>query len=80
MPNYMNVWIRKSRKKLIQDYGGKCSKCKSIFNLEFAHVSQTKLFGRGRGRKERYYDIINNPTKYILLCNKCHYLRDKPII
>jgi hypothetical protein len=40
--------------------------------LEFAHVLETALKGRGRGRKERYYDIIKNPDCYRLLC-QFHY-------
>ena len=39
---------------------------------EFAHVLETALKGRGRGRKERYYDIIKNPDCYRLLC-QFHY-------
>ena len=46
--------------------------CSSTDRLEFAHLEKTTLEGSGRGRKERYYDIINNPDKYGYLCNRHH--------
>lgn len=53
-------------------YGGACSFCYTQEDLQFAHVHKTDLNGRGRGRKERYYDILNNPECYRLLCRDCH--------
>ena len=72
MPNHSNVWIVEAFRKLREAYGGKCAICGSMERLEFAHVQPTKLSGRSRGRKERYYDVSNNPECYMLLCHDCH--------
>jgi len=79
MPNVVNVWIKRKRQELITQFGGKCQKCGSTQKLEFAHKEPTGLNGLGRGRKERYYDVIKNPEKYWLSCPDCHdeYDRDK---
>jgi hypothetical protein len=79
MGNYTNQWIKLKRQKLIDQFGGKCQKCGSTQKLEFAHKETTELNGRGRGRKERYYDVVKNPEKYWLTCPDCHddYDREK---
>ena len=76
MTNKQNVWIRKKLTELIDIYGGKCMVCGSEENLEFAHVKPTELSGRGRGRKERYYDVKYNPDCYCLMCEDCHKYYD----
>ena len=53
--------------------GGECLKCGSVMLLEFAHLDETGLRGRGRGKTHRYGDIVRNPDKYTLLCRACHY-------
>ena len=77
MTNYMNKWIKKAFQKLRDEFGGCCQKCKDTENLEFAHVLDNEFNGRGRGRKERYYNIKNNKQDYILLCESCHSEFDK---
>ncbi len=72
MPNYVNKWIVVKLEELRQLYGGECLDCNSMLGLEFHHIKETGLNGEGRGRKERYYDIKNNPDSYILLCKNCH--------
>lgn len=73
MGNRVNIWIVKKFKKLRALFGDKCVYCGSTENLQFAHIKKTKLSGTdGRGRKERYYDIRNNPKSYVLACKKCH--------
>lgn len=66
------------RKNLIKAYGGFCWFCYKVFNntskVQFHHIKNTNLNGRGRGRKERYYDILNNPNCYVPLCPRCHKL------
>ncbi len=57
---------------MIAAWGGKCKQCGSVDRLEFAHLQKTEVKGRGRGRKERYYDVLKNPFAYILLCKICH--------
>lgn len=70
MTNQRNELQPKFRKQLIKIFGGKCIICGSTEDLEFAHIKPTKLKGRGRERKERYYDILNNPDSYALTCKK----------
>jgi hypothetical protein len=76
MTNYVNKWIRTAFDNLRKVFGDKCSFCGSKENLEYAHLEQTELVGRGRGRKERYYDIKKNPDSYVLLCVVCHKTLD----
>lgn len=40
--------------------------------LEFAHVFPTDVMGRGRGRKERIYDVSKNPGAYAYVCKNHH--------
>jgi len=70
MTNRVNIWVKNKIKELKEK--SKCSMCSSRKNLEFHHIKKTKLNGESRGRKERYYDIINNPDCYICLCKKHH--------
>lgn len=76
MTNSANKWIKKARQKLIEQFGGCCKNCGERAKLEFAHKheKETPIINkkRGRGRKERYYDIKKNPECYYLLCNPCH--------
>ena len=76
MTNYVNKWIRTAFDKLRKVFGDKCSFCGSKENLEFAHLEPTVLSGRGRGRKERYYDIKKSPDSYVILCVVCHKTLD----
>lgn len=77
MTNRTNKFIKKLRKKLENLFGGKCFFCGSTSLLEFAHYKPTTIDGKGRGRKERYYDIIKNHKCYVLLCRYCHLRLDK---
>ena len=78
MPAHQNIWIVKKRAELIDSFGGKCDwpGCEETDDLEFAHVQETALVGRGRGRHERYYDILKNPESYRLLCFTHHKKMD----
>jgi 5-methylcytosine-specific restriction endonuclease McrA len=75
------VWdkhiLNKNWEKLKQRFGGKCRVCGSLTGLQFAHVKDTKLSGAGRGKFARYYDIMNNPDSYVLLCHTCHRAFDR---
>lgn len=68
MTNNQNKFIRRKIDEKKEEFGGKCWNCGSIINLQFAHIKETDLRGMGRGRKERYYDIIAHPDCYALLC------------
>jgi len=70
MTNRFNKRIKELREELIKKFGGKCIICGSTLDLEFAHIKPTKLGGRGRGRKERYYDVLKNPNCYALTCKE----------
>jgi hypothetical protein len=77
----MNIWIKKKFIHLRKVFGNQCQfpNYHETENLEFAHLYETKLSGEGRGRKERYYDIINNIDKYMLLCKEHNKLLDEYI-
>jgi hypothetical protein len=62
--------------RLLEQHGGKCQTCGSTQDLEFAHIKPTKVKGKGRGMKERLWDIKKHPTPYTLLCNWCHAILD----
>lgn len=73
MPNRANRQVVEARLRLIEKFGGKCwfDGCEEDdpSKLEFAHIFPTKLKGRGRGRKERVYDVSKNPGSYALVCS-----------
>lgn len=77
MTNKANRWIKRKLIELRNQFGGKCEDCDTWENLEFAHKEHTKLSGKGRGRKERYYDIKKHPDKYMLVCHVCHVTYDR---
>lgn len=68
MANYTNEWIKDKKAELVAKFGGCCAYCGTTVGLEFAHIKHTSLSGMGRGRKERYYDVMRNPDAYVLLC------------
>jgi len=79
LTGYNCLWIKRKFVELRESFGGKCQipNCGSIEKLEFAHIKDTELMGRGRGRFERYYDIIHHRDCYALLCQECHHKFDK---
>ena len=78
MTNRENIRIKKKFQELREMWGGCCWNCGNTKKLEFAHREKDKNFnGMGRGRKERYYNIKNNPTKYWLGCKYCHQDYDR---
>ena len=77
MTNQPNKWIAKKFKELRKTFPNRCSHTGT--KKQFAHTKKTPLTGiKGRGRKERYYDIKNHPNSYKLLCKKCHKKRGNP--
>lgn len=66
------IFCHKYRKLMIENFGGKCSKCGSTIKLEFHHVVPTKVKGYSRGSFIRLKDVKNNGSCYILLCHSCH--------
>lgn len=64
---------QRRRRRLIQIFGGKCQECGTDeAQLEFAHVQETDVSGRGRGQEMRLRDIEQHPHCYRLLCITCH--------
>lgn len=57
---------------LRERFGGVCVRCGGTKALEFAHLGDTGLWGRGRGLPQRVHDISKNPKRYVLLCKRCH--------
>lgn len=86
MTNYMNKFVRRKIDELKDEYGGKCWNCGSTSNLQFAHIKETELNGRSRGRKERLYDVMKHPDCYALLCSGetgksgCHEMYDSGVL
>src|SRR6185369_10379450 len=62
----------RSMTKLREARGNRCRRCRARSRLEFAHIKETALKGRGRGQMHRYCDIKKNPDCYELLCYECH--------
>lgn len=77
-----NVFIKKKILELREKHGNKChfKGCEQQYELQFAHIRPTNLNGMGRGRNERYYDIIRNPDAYILMCKDHHEMYDNGVI
>jgi len=69
--------VKDRRLKLIQIFGGKCSDCGAIENLEFAHIQPTSLSGKGRSGWRRIIDVETYPANYTLLCKNCHFKFDQ---
>lgn len=75
-----------SMERLRQEFGGKCVDCRRNYSwlrgrkgpLEFAHIKPTGLTGgKGRGLRNRYFDILNNRDCYALRCRACHKAWDR---
>ena len=62
---------------LRKEFGNRCEFCGYTSELEFAHILPTGLMGMGRGKKKRYYNIVNHKPDYLLLCKDCHRKFDK---
>lgn len=45
--------------------------------VQFCHKAETELKGMGRGRKERFYDIVKHPEAYLPFCKTHHRQYDK---
>lgn len=75
-PTYYRDLFNRLFDELRQLFGGRCKCCGSTLSLQFAHIKETGLSGRGRGKSRRYYDIKKHPDCYALLCEKCHKLLD----
>jgi hypothetical protein len=74
---YIGRWLKRKFDELREEFGGKCIFCPSKENLQFAHIRETGLNGWGRGKKVRYYDIVNHKEDYRLMCKDCHHKFDK---
>ena len=80
-----NDWAIRGIQKEREKRGGKCQwadlcpgeSCDRTFDLQFAHIKETKLSGRGRGSGKRLRDIRQNGDCYKLLCDVHHRRYDK---
>jgi hypothetical protein len=75
-PNHERNYYINMFRLLREAYGNQCLDCGCGYSLEFAHIKETTISGKGRGMRIRFYDIINNPCSYILMCKKCHEHHD----
>lgn len=81
-------WVKNGMAHEREKRGNACMniQCQSTewYMVEFAHVRPTECVTvgrgrdrRGRGSAERYRDIRDNPSAYVLLCRECHCEFDK---
>lgn len=76
MANRSNEYVKRRWQQLIEEFGGRCETCGSLFDLEFSHVVKTACHGKGRGKSRRLFDILRNQHAYQLLCMDCHDIFD----
>ena len=73
-------WYSGKMAELRKERGGRCvldmQGCWKTRGLEFAHVKDSGLNGRGRGQSRRYHNIKQHPEAYILICRGCHAKAD----
>lgn len=74
--NAKTAWRRRLRARLIKRFGGRCYRChareEDCSKLEFHHIKETGVSGRGRGTNVRLRDVRLHPEAYVLLCRGCH--------
>ena len=67
---------RRNKQKLIEHFGGKCSKCsynKCNAALEFHHIEENKEFGIAQnGKSISFSAMLKEAEKCILVCANCH--------
>jgi hypothetical protein len=78
------TWMYGARLQKQRDLrGNRCEVCggdgriprgrrRRLTPLEFAHVKETGLSGRGRGMRLRVLDVERHPDCYKLMCWPCH--------
>lgn len=76
MASRMNEYVKRRWSELVDEFGGRCCLCGSIFDLEFSHLQPTDCVGKGRGKSRRLFDILKNRNCYQLLCMDCHDRND----
>jgi hypothetical protein len=76
MTNCANEYVKAKFKEMREKAKCHNPKCTSGKKIEFAHIRPTELKGAGRGRKERYFDIVKHPDDYVPFCKDCHFLFD----
>jgi len=74
--NRANEYVKRRWMELIEEYGGECQDCGKRYDLEFAHLGETGLKGKGRGKNRRLFNILHNRDLYRLLCMDCHDILD----
>ena len=79
MRHYMATRRLQRRETLVNLAGGKCSRCRSLKDLEFDHRDRTtRLFNLSGCHLDRSWaKIIEELAKCDLLCAECHKLKTK---
>lgn len=72
-PGYLTRRYKRSRRRIVQQLGGRCAECFEAENLEIHHRQDCHA-GTGRGREERVKGWKKCMVKngLVLLCRKCH--------
>lgn len=70
-------YYRGKMRALRRRFGGRCvDRDKGLGDcsgrLEFSHLKPTGVQGRGRGRADRYHDILRNVAAFALRCVRHH--------
>ena len=72
------TYIARLKARCLALVGPSCRGCGSDLGLQFAHIKPTELSGgNGRGRIERYLDVLRHPDCYAVLCRSCHLSFDQ---
>jgi hypothetical protein len=77
-------WRRRSKKNLVDHFGGKCIICnynKSLAALDFHHRDrEDKKFGIGNGSIKAYSAMVREAEKCDLLCANCHAEKEAELV
>lgn len=77
MENYSIKWVDRTKKRLVEIFGGKCQSCgyssKSIRVFDFHHVDpKTKSFTISNWSIRNWKKIFNEVQKCVMVCANCH--------
>jgi len=76
----VKAWRKRTKKRLVEAFGGKCCLCNKIFPPElydFHHIDpKTKKFslGAARGSITSWKNLVEEVRKCVMLCANCHRL------
>ncbi len=76
--NRIRAWRKRTKKKLVEGFGGKCCVCKNSHEIElydFHHLrKEEKTFGIGGSSCKAWARLVAEVAKCIMVCSNCHRL------